>query len=390
MFTTSTPELETLGAAITTQEIKQQPKLWEDTYAIYTNNRDKIDTFISSARELGGKRRTRVVFTGAGTSQYVGDTITPYLRRFGEKNAFEFASVATTDIVSDPLGSLDADDPMVLVSFARSGNSPESMAAVQVARSLVKDLLLINITCAPEGRLAVESQGKTDTLTLLIPGANDQGFAMTGSFSCMALLATLVFDTSSHEQKAAWVMDAATLGREVISREHEIAAWLETDFERITYLGSGPFSGLAREAQLKVLELAAGKNPTSFDSSMGYRHGPKSFVDAQTLVFDFVANDPYTRQYDVDILNEISGDDIAALTIGIQQEGEGAFEGTSFTLPVNGSPLPAAYLALPFIVVAQTVALLNSVRVGNTPDTPSPSGTVNRVVKGVTIHPFEV
>ena len=113
MFTTSTPELETLGAAIPTQEIKQQPKLWEDTYAIYTNNRDKIDTFISSARELGGKRRTRVVFTGAGTSQYVGDTITPYLRRFGEKNAFEFASVATTDIVSDPFGSLDADDPTV-------------------------------------------------------------------------------------------------------------------------------------------------------------------------------------------------------------------------------------------------------------------------------------
>ena len=206
----------------------------------------------------------------------------------------------------------------------------------------------------------------------------------------MALLATLIFDTSSHEQKAAWVMDAATLGREVISREHEIAAWLEMDFERITYLGSGPFSGLAREAQLKVLELAAGKNPTSFDSSMGYRHGPKSFVDVRTLVFDFVANDPYTRQYDVDILNEIAGDDIAALTIGIQQEGEGAFEGTSFTLPVNDSPLPAAYLALPFIVVAQTVALLNSARVENTPDTPSPSGTVNRVVKGVTIHPFEV
>ena len=52
--------------------------------------------------------------------------------------------------------------------------------------------------------------------------------------------------------------------------------------------------------------------------------------------------------------------------------------------------LPAAYLALPFVLVAQTIALLNSVRVGNTPDTPSPSGTVNRVVKGVTIHPFEV
>ena len=41
-------------------------------------------------------------------------------------------------------------------------------------------------------------------------------------------------------------------------------------------------------------------------------------------------------------------------------------------------------------LVAQTVALLTSVKVGNTPDTPSPTGTVNRVVKGVTIHPFMV
>jgi len=40
------------------------------------------------------------------------------------------------------------------------------------------------------------------------------------------------------------------------------------------------------------------------------------------------------------------------------------------------------------VMFAQAISLLNSVRVGNTPDTPSPTGTVNRVVKGVTIHPF--
>lgn len=390
MFDTTTAELEALGAEITTSEIKQQPDLWEGTLDIYLNNREKIDEFLASARDLGGARRTRVVFTGAGTSQYVGDTITPYLRRFGDTDAFEFASVATTDIVSDPYGSLDADDPTVLVSFARSGNSPESLAAVNIAKTLVKKLLLINITCAPEGKLAVEAERDSNALTLLIPDANDQGFAMTGSFSCMALLATLIFDQSDVARKAVWVADASALGRNVIAREDKIAAWLKTDFDRITYLGSGPFMGLAREAQLKVLELAAGKDATSFDSSMGYRHGPKSFVDARTLVFVFVANDPYTRQYDVDILNEISGDGIAALTVGIQQEGAGSFTGASFTLPMGAEGLPAAYLALPFVLVAQTIALLNSVRVGNTPDTPSPSGTVNRVVKGVTIHPFEV
>ena len=386
MFKKSQEELKALGAHITTAEIKQQPELWESTFGIYQENLSAIKEFVERARNLGEGRRTRVVFTGAGTSAYVGDTITPYLRSHGEKSSFEFASVATTDIVSDPYGSLDPDDPTVLVSFARSGNSPESLAAVNTARKIVKNLLLINITCAPEGKLAVESAGKDDTLLLLIPGANDQGFAMTGSYSCMTLLATFVFDSADDSQKKAWISDAAELGRQVIEREEEIAEWLKSDFNRITYLGSGPFVGLAHEAQLKILELAAGINATSWDSSMGYRHGPKSFVDEHTLVFDFVSNNPYTRQYDLDILDEIKGDQIAALTIGIEQEGATNFTGRTFSLPVFTEPLPAPYLALPFVMVAQVVALLNSVRVNNKPDTPSPTGQVNRVVKGVTIH----
>ncbi len=336
MFKKSQEELKALGAHITTAEIKQQPELWESTFGIYQENLSAIKEFVERARNLGEGCRTRVVFTGAGTSAYVGDTITPYLRSHGEKGSFEFASVATTDIVSDPYGSLDPEDPTVLVSFARSGNSPESLAAVNIARKIVKNLLLINITCAPEGKLAVESAGKDDTLLLLIPGANDQGFAMTGSYSCMTLLATLVFDSADDQQKKAWISDAAELGRQVIEREEEIAEWLKSDFNRITYLGSGPFVGLAHEAQLKILELAAGINATSWDSSMGYRHGPKSFVDEHTLVFDFVSNNPYTRQYDLDILDEIKGDQIAALTIGIEQEGATNFTALSFRPTTQG------------------------------------------------------
>ena len=212
---------------------------------------------------------------------------------------------------------------------------------------------------------------------------------MTGSYSCMELMATMIFDTASHDEKATWVAQIAAMGRDVVKREPEIQKWVSSDFNRITYLGSGSFAGEARECQLKILELTHGLIATSFDSSMGYRHGPKSFVDDKTLVFDLVHNDPYTRQYDLDILNEIAGDEIALHTVAIQQDGATKFEGESFTFGAEYAALPEAYLALPYVMVAQTVSLLTSVKVGNTPDTPSPSGTVNRVVKGVTIHPFE-
>ncbi|OUP09487.1 SIS domain-containing protein [Collinsella sp. An2] len=387
MFEKSLEELKGLGADITTAEIKQQPELWEDTYQIYQDNKEAIEKLLADACVMG-EGRLSVIFTGAGTSDYVGDTVAPYLRRSGDTDRFDFKPIATTDIVSAPLDFLRADDPTLLVSFARSGNSPESLAAVQVAHTVVKNIKFLNITCAPEGKLAVESADDPDALTLLIPRANDKGFAMTGSYSCMALLSTLIFDTAPDEQKLAWVRDAAAMGREVIEREGEVAAFLAGDFNRVTYLGSGAFGGLAQEAQLKILELAHGLVATSYDTSMGYRHGPKSFVDDKTLVFVFVNNDAYTRQYDLDILHEIDGDGIAQKTIAVQQAGSSAFEHESFTFEGHEA-LPEAYLALPFVMVAQTVSLLNSVRVGNTPDTPSPTGTVNRVVKGVTIHPFE-
>ena len=386
MFEKSTEELTELGAQITTAEIAQQPELWRDTLNIYRENKEAIEAFLADARAMG-EGRLSVVFTGAGTSDYVGDTCAPYLRHAGDTNLYDFKPIATTDIVSAPRDFLRAEDPTLVVSFARSGNSPESLAAVAVAKELVHNVKFLNITCAPEGKLAVESADDPNALTLLIPRANDKGFAMTGSYSCMTLLSTLIFDTASDEQKAAWVEQAAKMGEEVIAREGEVQEFLSGDFNRVTYLGSGSFGGLAQEAQLKILELAHGLVATSYDTSMGYRHGPKSFVDDKTLVFVFMNNDEYTRQYDLDILHEIDGDKIAQKTIAVQQDVAPAFEHEAFTF-AGYEALPEGYLALPFVMVAQAVSLINSVRVGNTPDTPSPTGTVNRVVKGVTIHPF--
>lgn len=386
MFEKSVGELTELGAQITTAEIAQQPELWRDTLNIYRENKEAIEAFLAEARAMG-EGRLSVVFTGAGTSDYVGDTCAPYLRHAGNTDLYDFKPIATTDIVSAPRDFLRAEDPTLVVSFARSGNSPESLAAVAVAKELVHNVKFLNITCAPEGKLAVESADDPNALTLLIPRANDKGFAMTGSYSCMTLLSTLIFDTASDEQKAEWVETIAKMGEEVIAREPEIADYLAGDFNRVTYLGSGSFGGLAQESQLKILELAHGLVATSYDTSMGYRHGPKSFVDDKTLVFVFVNNDAYTRQYDIDILNEIGGDKIAQHTVAVQQDGATVYEGESFTFK-GYEALPEGYLALPFVMFAQAISLLNSVRVGNTPDTPSPTGTVNRVVKGVTIHPF--
>lgn len=388
MFTLNQEELENLGATITTREIAQQPDLWEEAYTAYTERKDDIQAFFE---KLTAKHdNMRVIFTGAGTSAYVGETITPYLKGKVDEQQWDLAAVPTTTLVSNPYQFLKADMPTLLVSFARSGNSPESVASVELGEKIVKDFYQLTITCAKEGELAKRAKGDKNNLLLLMPErSNDQGFAMTGSFSCMTLTALLVFDTASEDEKATYVKTIRQMGSSVVKRESEIQAVIDGDFDRIIYLGSGSLEGLTREAQLKVLELTAGKVVTAFDSSLGFRHGPKSFVNEKALVFVFVSNQAYTRKYDLDILKELKLDGIAQSVIAIETTGEQNFDGDAFSFGSEGKDVPDAYLALPYVIYGQTVSLLSSVKVGNKPDTPSPTGTVNRVVKGVTIYDYK-
>ncbi|MBI0122022.1 MULTISPECIES: SIS domain-containing protein [Lactobacillus] len=387
MFSKTDAELAKMGAKITTREIEQQPELWQQTWSIFQNNKTKIIDFLSQINQKWGK--VRVIFTGAGTSAYVGNTIMPYLQKHGDRKKYDFEAIDTTKIVSTPEDYLEKDTPTILVSFARSGNSPESVATVELAKKLVTNLYQIAITCAPEGHLAQDLAGDPTGLVLLMPEKSlDQGFAMTGSFSCMSLMALLVFDTLSDEKKEHIVNQIAQMGKSVIAREDEIQSLVDIDFNRITYIGSGSLGGLAEETRLKILELTAGEVAALFDTSMGLRHGPKSFLDKKTIVFDFVSNNTYTRQYDLDILNEIRDDQIVPLVMAVGQEKEDQdFSGKSFMF-AEKELLPDAYLALPDVMFGQTIALLTSIKVNNKPDTPSPTGTVNRVVKGVTIHEF--
>lgn len=385
MFALEKGKLESLKAIHTVSEIKQQGALWEEVYQSFLQRKEELDAFLQGM--LQKHKKIRVIFTGAGTSEYVGNIVLPQLLK-QQNEQMTFESIATTDIVSNPRVFL-WDTPTLLVSFARSGNSPESLAAVDLVNQICGDAYHLAITCAKEGALAKRLSGNQNAYVNLMPDlSNDKGFAMTGSCTCMTLSALLVFDRSLDiEQKKETVARIAKMADAVLGREDEIAKILEADFDRIVYIGSGVFARLSREAALKILELTAGKITSCTDSSMGFRHGPKSFINEKTLVFDFVSTDAYTRLYDVDVVREISGDKIAKNVVAITKDRlDEEFAQFSFDVTQD---VADAYLTLPYLVYAQMVSVLASVKVHNTPDTPSASGTVNRVVKGVIIHKLQ-
>ena len=157
-------------------------------------------------------------------------------------------------------------------------------------------------------------------------------------------------------------------------------------YERVVYLGSGPFQHLAREATLKLGELTNGTVATCFDSPLGFRHGPKTFVNHRTLVMVFVSNDPLTRKYDHDLIDELRRDGRAARVIEVTTRPRA---GIDDTLQVPGmADAQDVELLWPYVAIAQLYAFHQSRILGFSPDNPNKEGTVNRVVQGVRLYPL--
>lgn len=368
--------IKTNDANNTYSEIFSQGEKWLEVYDLYEERKAKIGEFLAKLGE-----DVRVIFTGAGTSEYVGNVASEYLKNNGK---YQFESIATTDLVSAPYLHFNKKQKTLLVSFARSGNSPESLAAVEIGEQIVDDFYNLALTCAPDGKLALKLADDEKSFVFIEPeGTNDKGFAMTSSFTCMLLSALLIFD--ERNDKKELVEELSSTAENILADAGKIEALVDFDFDRIIYLGSGPLYKLTNEARLKVLELTAGEVASLYESSMGFRHGPKSFVDKKTLIVSFISSNEYTRDYDLDILNEVAADKIAPKVIALANSDiEGDFDKLVYENNVDND----VYLALPYVIVAQLISLITSLRVGNTPDNPSRSGTVNRVVKGVTIHPY--
>ena len=384
MLDYSQEELQRLGADITTREIYQQPEVWQEAFEHYKAQAADIAAFLKKIEDKHDY--IKVIFAGAGSSAYVGDTLTPYFRQIYDERKWNFNAIATTDIVANPLVYLKREVPTVLVSFARSGNSPESVATVDLAKELVDDLYQITITCAAQGKLAQQAQDDEKNLLLLQPEAsNDAGFAMTSSFSSMMLTALLVFDRADLAQKEAKVAALLQLSQDVLERVADVQQLVDLDFSRVIYLGAGPFFGLAHEAQLKILELTAGQIATMYESPVGFRHGPKSLINQDTVVLVFGSADAYTKAYDLDLVQEVADDGIVRGLV-LLTDREEQLEGVEQVVLSTQEPLEDSYRIFPYIVYAQLFALLSSLKVKNRPDTPSPTGTVNRVVQGVIIH----
>lgn len=387
IFNLSEEKMKETFSSYTIHEIYQQPATWRKTCAQLAACKDKLQKFLDQVVKA---EDFDIVLTGAGTSEFVGNSL---FQALAQKYNYKVKSYATTDIVPSPENFLSREKPTLLISFGRSGNSPESLGAVQAAEVVCKNLYHLFVTCNHEGTLSKLANDRTNCFALnLTPETHDQSFAMTSSYSNMYMATYLALNLDRLEELTAEIEEVAKAAEHFLDEQYGQVKQIvdEFDFNRIVYLGNIALKGVAQESALKMLELTAGQVATMYDSPLGFRHGPKSIIDPRTLTVVYLSDDEYRRRYEIDLIKEMGpqrkGNKIVAV---MNQPVEGLEDLVDYIVQIPvGSYKENVLLGFDYILFAQTLAVMKSLSLGITPDNPCPTGEVNRVVKGVTLYPY--
>ena len=165
-------------STFTIHEIYQQPATWRKTCAQLAACKDQLQKFLDQVVKA---EDFDIVLTGAGTSEFVGNSLYHALNK---KYDFKVKSYASTDIVPNPEDTLSRTKPTLLVNFGRSGNSPESVGSVEAAEVVCENVYHLFVTCNNEGALSKLADKHDNCFALnLTPETHDKSFAMTSS-SC--------------------------------------------------------------------------------------------------------------------------------------------------------------------------------------------------------------
>ena len=387
IFNVTAEQMQQTSSVFTLSEIYQQPATWKKTCDQIRANKDALKKFIDQVITC---EDFDVILTGAGTSEFVGNALFPALTKGLN---FKVKSYGTTDLVATPEAYLSRTKPTLLISFGRSGNSPESVGAIDVAEAGCDHVFHLFVTCNKNGALSKRADTTGNCFAInLTDETHDQSFAMTSSFSNMYLATYLCFHLDDLDAAIADVEKVMAAGQSFLDGKFGVAQKIvdEYDFNRIVYLGSNCLKGIAQESALKMLELTAGRVVTMYDTPLGFRHGPKSIIDGNTITVVYLSDDPYTRQYEVDLIKEMSGQRKGNKIVAVMSKADDAVAAlVDYTVVYDLEGATASVLlGLDDILFAQTLAVLKSLSMKITPDNPCPTGEVNRVVKGVTLYPY--
>jgi tagatose-6-phosphate ketose/aldose isomerase len=379
LFGRTEAEQKQRGYFHTLKEICQQPWTWMRTCERMIALREPLLASVRGIKSL--------VFTGSGSSEYAGDCVRLPLQN---ELAVCVESISGGNLLIHGTKALPKDRPGLLVSLARSGNSPESTGAVRILLESEPAYRHLIVTCNETGSLAKTWRDHRDVLVVALPPeTNDESLVMTSSFTNLALAARFLGLLDQPEAYRKLCATQSQTCQNLVSTHFDVLSRIAAiEFRRAVFLGSGTRYSAAREASLKMLEMTSGRITTISESFLGLRHGPMSFVHEDTLVMCQLSSDPTVRAYELDLLAELDRKKLGLCKVIIGEdvpESAGRAGDEIIHCPGLGD-LGDDDRAIIFVVVAQLLAFFRCLEEGLRPDSPSEDGVISRVVESFPLH----
>jgi tagatose-6-phosphate ketose/aldose isomerase len=363
----------------TLREICQQPTTWIKTAELMIASAAELRTCVQGVQSL--------VLTGSGSSEFAGDCVLSALKR-------ELGMVAEVigggALLTYGANALPPGRPALVVSIARSGDSPESVGAVARLMDEHRNIRHLVLTCNRDGRLAdVYREDAGVHVIALDDATNDRSLVMTSSFTNLVLAARSLGLIDAAPQYRATTQALSAIASDLLRKYFgTISSVAASGFRRAAYLGTGPRLGAARESALKMLEMTAGSVATLCDSYLGFRHGPMSFAHQDTLIVCFLSSDPLLRAYEADLLQELNDKELGLLKVIVGQDVPQELVRSNDVViecpglaAVGDDNCPVIH-----VLVGQLLAFFRCLEEGLHPDSPSADGVINRVVQSFKLH----
>jgi len=366
------------GLLYTPREIAQQPATWQITHRIFEKARGELKSFLARPKaELW-----TVYLVGAGSSDYIGRGLENLLRKCWR---CEVSTVASTDLLTNLEDFVIPGRDYVWISFSRSGDSPEGVSVLEQALAVYPRVRHLVVSCNESGRMVELARNSDKAVAMVLHDlVNDRSLAMTSAFTNMMIFGQALahlWEGDEFSQTLALMTQAANyLLEEGASLAYELS---QQGFRRACFVGAGGLAATAHESALKLLELTGGGILTTYETTLGLRHGPMSALNADTLFTAFISTGATRRRYDGDLLHEIRSKQVVHTVVGV-----GAIDAASdYTLHCDAFDKVADdYRPAIDIIFSQMLGLFSSIELGLQPDSPSPSGLINRVVEKFTIY----
>jgi len=368
-----------LGYFHTLREICQQPTTWTQTCSLMLSCAPTLKKSLDGLASL--------MLTGSGSSEYAGDCVRQVLQN---ELRVTTQAIGGGILLTDGSKALPVGRPAMMVSLARSGDSPESVGALSVVLALEPEIRHLVLTCNEAGSLAKTYQDHSRVHVITTAeGTNDQSLVMTSSFTNLVLAARFLGLTEQPEAYRTICERLSKIASDLLNTQFDnLARLASVRFLRAVFLGTGSRFGAAREAALKMLEMTAGRVTTLCETYLGLRHGPMSYVDKDTLVVCFLSSDPTIRAYETDLLHELDQKELGLLKLIIGEDvPKGVLRPNDVVIECRGlREVGDQNAPVINVVVGQLLGFFRCLNEGLRPDSPSEDGIINRVVQSFTLH----